>query len=118
MYWNSYSQGTAETMKVKVYNSLTGLFNVKTVGELLAYAEELTVQYGLDAPYECFGHDMDEYVTTYREETPTEKSLRENKAKAHEILKGNSCKDTHNQVISEIGYNNYMSVINELNKGE
>lgn len=105
-------------MKIKVYNSMSGMFNVRTVGELLAYAEELVVQYGLDTPYECFGHDMEEYVTTYRDETPTERELRENKVKAHETLKGNSCKDTHNQVISEIGYNNYLSVINQLNKGE
>jgi hypothetical protein len=103
-------------MKVKVHNVQFGMLSVRTIGELLDYAEELTIQYGRDAEYECSGHDTEEYVVTYRDETKAEKKIHEAKANAYTILRGNSCKDTHNQVISEIGYYNYMTVINDLNK--
>jgi len=103
-------------MKVKVHNNLTGMLSVRTVGDLLAHAEDLAAKYGLHTEYECFGHDMNEYLVTYRDETFSEKKFREGKERAYEILRGNSCKDTHNQVVSEIGYYNYVAVINDLNR--
>lgn len=102
-------------MKVKVYNSLSGILDIRTLGELLEYAEVLIFQYGSDAEYGCHSYDIDEYVVTFRDETPSERKIRECTDNAYIILKGNSCKTDHNEVISEIGYEKYRTVINNLN---
>lgn len=98
------------------WKNISGMWKVETVGQLVEYATQLCLEYGPHAQYECFGHDMDEYVRIERQETEQEVDERPRLCMAKDELRKNRDMDTHSFWLIELGEQKYRRIINELNQ--
>lgn len=103
-------------MEIEYWEYLDGMYHVKTVGDLVKYANELQSLYGDDTEYDCDGYDMCEGVLLYREETEQEKYLRLKIEEYSILLKG--CHDSaiHRQAVRDIGHQHYENIMYIINQ--
>lgn len=103
-------------MKVKQYREIYGMIDVKTIKDLVIYANQLAEEFGADTEYDCGGHDMSEYIAFMRDETESEKFKRELVEEAYTKLRRCSDVTTHTFWRDTLGQKTYVQIINNLNQ--
>ena len=103
-------------MGVKYWEDLDGMYHVKTVGDLVKYAKELSDIYGDETEYSCDAYKLFEGVALYRDETEIEKYTRQKIEEYSVLLEG--CHDSliHHQAVRDIGHRHYENIIFKLNQ--
>lgn len=103
-------------MKVKQYLEIYGMENVKTIKDLVIYANQLAEEFGVDTEYDCGGYDMWEHIAFMRDETDAEKFKRELVEEAYTKLRRCSDVTTHTFWRDTLGQKTYVQIINNLNQ--
>lgn len=105
-------------MKVRDVIEIHGIENVKTVKELVLYANQLVDKFGEETEYNVGGYDWCESLTIIRNETDDERIHRELINLALKELRRCREYETHIKWLRILGQNQYSVLIHKLNEGE